>query len=117
MKIKNKKIFVDFENAFDKVWRDGLWYTLLLNNMNGYMYHVILNMYNGTKSCISYNHCKSDFVPCNNGARQGKRGWWGMVSRILFVCVAWRFQKSLYLVLPFILFFSVFVVCCPDFSR
>ena len=99
MKIKKKKIFcafVDFENAFDKVWRDGLWYTLLLNNMNGYMYHVIVNMYNGTKSCIWYNHCKSDFVPCNNGARQGKRGWWGMVSRILFVCFAWRFQKSLY---------------------
>jgi hypothetical protein len=36
--LKNKKnkmfcAFIDFEKAFDKVWRDGLWYKLLLNNM------------------------------------------------------------------------------------
>ena len=49
--------FIDFEKAFDKVWRDGLWYTLLLNYMNGNMYNIIVNMYSGTKSCISYNDC------------------------------------------------------------
>jgi hypothetical protein len=27
--------FVDFEKAFGKVWRDGLWCILLLNNING----------------------------------------------------------------------------------
>jgi hypothetical protein len=37
--------FIDFEKAFDKVWRDGLWYKLLLNNMDGNMHNVILNMY------------------------------------------------------------------------
>jgi hypothetical protein len=36
--LKNKKnkmfcAFIDFEKSFDKVWRDGLWYKLLLNNM------------------------------------------------------------------------------------
>ena len=40
--------FFDFEKAFDKVWRDGLWYKLLLNNMNGNMYNIIVNMYSGT---------------------------------------------------------------------
>ena len=74
--LKNKKnkmfcAFIDFEKAFDKVWRDGLWYKLLLNNMNGNMYNIIVNMYSGTKSCISYNDCKSEFFPCNNGVRQG----------------------------------------------
>ena len=64
--------FIDFEKAFDKVWRDGLWYKLLVNNMNGNMYNIILNMYNGTKSCISYNDCKSEFFPCSNGVRQGE---------------------------------------------
>ena len=64
--------FIDFEKAFDKVWRDGLWYKLLLNNMNGNMYNIIVNMYSGTKSCISYNDCKSEFFPCNNGVRQGE---------------------------------------------
>ena len=60
------------EKAFDKVWRDGLWYKLLLNNMNGYMYHVIVNMYNEITSCNSYNQCKSDIFPCNNDVRQGE---------------------------------------------
>jgi hypothetical protein len=74
--LKNKKntmfcAFIDFEKAFDKVWRDGLWYKLLLNNMNGNMYNIIVNMHSGTKSCISYNDCKSEFFPCNNGVRQG----------------------------------------------
>ena len=64
--------FIDFEKAFDKVWRDGLWYKLLLNNMNGNMHNIIVNMYSGTKSCISYNDCKSEFFPCNNGVRQGE---------------------------------------------
>ena len=41
--------FIDFEKVFDKVWRDGLWYTFLLNKMNGNMHNVILNMYKDTK--------------------------------------------------------------------
>ena len=63
---------IDFEKAFDKAWRDGLWYKLLLNNMNGNMYNIIVNMHSGTKSCISYNGCKSEFFPCNNGVREGE---------------------------------------------
>jgi hypothetical protein len=35
------------------------------------MYNIIVNMYSGTQSCISYNDCKSEFFPCNNGVRQG----------------------------------------------
>jgi hypothetical protein len=27
---------MDFEKAFDKVWRDDLWCKLLLNNINGF---------------------------------------------------------------------------------
>ena len=54
--------WIDFEKAFDKVWRNGIWYKLLLNNMNGNMYNIIVNMHSGTTSCISYNDCKSDFL-------------------------------------------------------
>jgi hypothetical protein len=35
---------VDFEKAFDKVRRDGLWCKLLLDNINGKMYKVILSV-------------------------------------------------------------------------
>ena len=63
LKRKKKKLFcafVDFEKAFDTVWRDALWYKLLLNHINGKMYTIILNMYTDVKSCITYNYCKSD---------------------------------------------------------
>jgi hypothetical protein len=73
--LKNKKnkmccAFIEFEKAFDKVWRDGPWYRSLLNNMNGNMHNIIVNMHSGTKSCISYTDCKSEFFPCSNGVRQ-----------------------------------------------
>ena len=65
--LKNKKnkmfcAFIDFEKAFDKVWRDGLWYK----------YKLLVNMYSGTQSCISYNDCKSELFPYSNGVRQGE---------------------------------------------
>ena len=63
--------FIDFEKAFDKVWRDGLWYKLLLKNMDGNMHNVILNMYKDTKSCIVYNTVNSNFFYCNNRVRHG----------------------------------------------
>ena len=75
LKCKRKKLyccFIDFEKAFDKVWREGLWYKLLLNNMNGTMYNVINNLYNGTKSRIVYNSKTSSYFPCLNGVRQGE---------------------------------------------
>ena len=63
--------FIDFEKAFDKEWRDGLWYKLLFNNMNGNMHIVILNMYKDTKSCIVYNNVNSNFFYCNNRVNKG----------------------------------------------
>jgi hypothetical protein len=52
-------VFVDFAKAFDTVWRDGLWHKLLLNNMNGNMFNVIVNMYKDTKSRIVYKNSMS----------------------------------------------------------
>ena len=60
------------EKAFDTVWRDALWYKLLLNHINGKMYTIILNMYKDVKSCITYNYCKSDYFNCDMGVRQGE---------------------------------------------
>ena len=34
------------------VWRDGLWYKLLMCNIKGKMYDIILNLYNNIKSRI-----------------------------------------------------------------
>jgi len=75
LKTKRKKLycaFIDFEKAFDRVWRDGLFYKLLLNNINGKMYNIISNMYSNIKSCISYNNNVSDYFNCEIGVRQGE---------------------------------------------
>ena len=76
IKLKKKKLFatfVDFEKAFDTVWRDALWSKLLINNINGKMYNVIYNMYQNIKSRIVYNGKVSNYFDCNNGVRQGKK--------------------------------------------
>jgi hypothetical protein len=73
LKRKNKTlycVFIDFEKAFDKVWRDGLWYKLLLNNINGKMFQIIQHMYKNIKSNTVYNNDKSEFFPFDNGVRQ-----------------------------------------------
>jgi hypothetical protein len=75
LKNKKKKLFcafVDFEKGFDTVWRDALWYKMLLNNINGHMYQVIFNMYQNIKSCLFYNGNKSEYFPCEIGLRPGK---------------------------------------------
>jgi hypothetical protein len=63
--------FVDLMNAFDTVWRAGLWHSMLLNNINGKMYDVIFNMYCNIQSCIVFNKCKSDYCACDNGIWEG----------------------------------------------
>jgi hypothetical protein len=68
-KIRKKSYIVDFAKVFDTVWRHGLWHQLLLNNMNGNMFNVIVNMYKDTKSRIVYKNSMSEIVPCSNGVR------------------------------------------------
>ena len=65
-------IFIDFEKAFDKVWRNGLWNKMLQSQINGKMYNVIFNMYQSIKSRISFNGINSNYFPCDNGLRQGE---------------------------------------------
>ena len=72
---RKKKLFcafVDFEKAFDKVWRDGLWHKMLTNNITCKMWTLIKNMYQGIKSRIVHDNEISAYFMCNNGLRQGE---------------------------------------------
>ena len=75
IKAKRKKLYcilIDFEKAFDKVWRYGLWDKMLFNEIDGKMFNIIYNMYQGIKSRIVFDGQHSDYLVCNNGLRQGE---------------------------------------------
>ena len=78
---KNKLFcaFIDFKQAFDNVWRGGLWTKLRSYNVNGKCLKLIQNMYENIKSRLSTADGSSAFFPCCKGVRQGEN-----LSPILF---------------------------------
>jgi hypothetical protein len=73
--VKKKKLhcaFIDFEKAFDFVYRNSLFFKLINNNINGKFYRIVENMYSDAKSCIVHNNKKSDMFVCEIGVRQGE---------------------------------------------
>ena len=71
---KNKLFcaFIDFKQAFDNVWRGGLWTKLHSYNVNGKCLNLIKNMYENIKSRVSTADGSSAFFPCCKGVRQGE---------------------------------------------
>ena len=53
-KLKTFYAFIDFQKAFDSVWRVGLWSKLLSINITGKIFNIIKNMYKDIKSCVSH---------------------------------------------------------------
>ncbi len=70
--------FIDFSQAFDKVWRFGLW-RKLLQVTDGKIFNVIYNMYQNIKSCIKQKSQLSNFFYSEAGQRQGEN-----LSPVLF---------------------------------
>ena len=60
-------LFVDYKKAFDLVGRDGSWFKLVKENVNGKILHVIRN-----RSCVMLNQETSENFVCNMGVRQGE---------------------------------------------
>ena len=65
-------LLLTLKKAFDSVLNIGLWQTLLSSNINGKCFRIIFNMYDGIRSRIVYNGCKSEYFQCNIGVRQGE---------------------------------------------
>ena len=78
-KTKPHCCFTDFNQAFDTVWRPGLWQKLLQYNINGKCFNVICSLYANIKSKVMIDNDSSAYSPCMNGARQGEN-----LSPILF---------------------------------
>lgn len=67
-------LFVDYNKAFDLIWRDALWYKLDKCGVteNTKIFKVVKNMYSNIKSCIFLNGKKSEFFASTLGVRQGE---------------------------------------------
>lgn len=68
-KIKLFCVFIDFEKVFDFVWWVGLWNKILLNNIDGKCFNVIINMYKGIKFCVIVKGLIFDMFLCIVGVR------------------------------------------------
>ena len=63
--------FVDFQKAFDTVWREGLLYKLIKSGVGGPFGRVIQHMYNNTNVCIKLATGLTEPFMSNTGVKQG----------------------------------------------
>ena len=71
-KMKLFTAFIDFSQAFDSVWRSGLWHKMMTYNINGKFFTVTFNMYKNMKSRIKHNGFLSSTFMSEIGVRQGE---------------------------------------------
>ena len=75
MQANKKKIFccfIDFKQAFDTVWRAGLWKKNIQEGITGKCFNFIFNLYKDIKSKVSTNEGSTEFFDCNIGVWQGE---------------------------------------------
>ena len=63
--------FLDLSAAYDNIWREGLFFKLVNNGINGPFLKLIKNMYENTKAYVRYNDTISNTFDCNIGIKQG----------------------------------------------
>ena len=73
-KTKKKKVFaafIDLRKAFDTVWREGLFYSLLNMNVPRKIFNMIYSMYQDTQCKIKFTCGISETFPSTCGVKQG----------------------------------------------
>ena len=63
--------FVDFQKAFDSLWRLGLLYKLFNMGIGKTMFNIIKSQFNCTQSSFKYKNLFSKFFSIDKGVRQG----------------------------------------------
>ena len=64
-------IFIDFKEAFDRVWHAALWATMKKYNISTSLIQVIKNFYNKATSAILFNSSIGDWCRTTVGVQQG----------------------------------------------
>ena len=93
--LQNKKrfycAFIDLKRAFDSVYRDGLWFKLIKNGVDGKLLSLLRSMYSEVKSCVRHLNTLSDLFDCDVGLMQGE-----ICSPILFSLFISDIETSLH---------------------
>ena len=71
--------FIDYQKAFDTIWRAGLWAKLIKEGIGGKFLDIIKDMYSKSKSCVLQNGKISGYFSSFAGVRQGE-----ILSPLLF---------------------------------
>ena len=58
-------VFIDFEKAFDTIWKDAFLYKLLKTGIHGRMFKIIRSMYSDTYYGVKYSDGQSVTEGCN----------------------------------------------------
>ena len=72
---KKKKLyacFIDLKRAFDSVYRNGLWYKMIKNGIDGKVLDLIRSIYSEVMSCVKNINTFSDFFKSDVGLMQGE---------------------------------------------
>ena len=64
--------FIDFKKAFDLVYRNGIWYKLLLSGVSGKFICILQDLYKSVKTCIKVNGSLTEYFDYYMGVKQGE---------------------------------------------
>ena len=71
--------FVDFQKAYDSVWRDGLLFKLARSGVDGNFLKIVRSMYRSSECCVRVGDQITNFFENNVGVKQGE-----VLSPLLF---------------------------------
>jgi hypothetical protein len=72
--------FVNFQKAFDLVYRNGFWYKMITYGISCKIIKILQSMYNSAKLCVRASGSLTDYFDSYTGVKQGET-----ISPLLFI--------------------------------
>ena len=78
-KYKTCLAFLDLSKAFDRVWRDGLFYLLWKTGIQGKCWKLLKSLYSNVSNKVLFGDCETGFLEFGV-----KYGWIGILALLFF---------------------------------